>query len=156
MSIGPPPLAANLALAASRFRCWLYQRDRDSPSNAETPSPEKSLTMLVLLLGPWPDPPGPVGERFAERFLAAPHLAGQFLPDSADVVQRVARRFDAIKAPLSEVDLLPLEPEERTLLMKLVTQLYSLTEIHRLATNQPPYGKCQNDGTWHTQPPVKS
>jgi len=51
----------------------------DSRADAPKLSPEESLTMLVLLLGPWPEPPGRVGQRFAERFLAAPHLAGQFL-----------------------------------------------------------------------------
>lgn len=116
---------------------------------------EESLIALILLLGPWPDPAGPVGERFVERFLAAPHLLRKFLPDSNGVVQRVARRFGEVSAPLRKVDLLPLGADERALLVKLATELYSLTEIQRLAANQPPYGECPTDGTWHTRAPVE-
>lgn len=116
-------------------------------------SPEESLSSLILLLGPWPDPPGRDGERFAERFLAAPHLVGQFLPDSSGVAQRLACRFDRTTTPPSEVDLVPLAADERELLVTLAAQLYSLTEIQRLAAGQPPYGECQTDGTWHTQAP---
>ena len=118
-------------------------------------SPEESLSALILLLGPWPDPAGRVGERFVERFLAAPHLVGKFLPDSSGVVQRVARRFGDVPTPLMEVDLLPLAADEHTLLVKLARELYSLTEIQRLAANQPPYGECQTDGTWHTRAPTE-
>lgn len=77
------------------------------------------------------------------------------LPDSGEVLQRVARRFAEMIPPLSEVELLPLAPDERTLLLKLATELYSLTEIQRLAANQPPYGECQTDGTWHTRSPAE-
>lgn len=119
----------------------------------EYASPEESLSTLILLLGPWPDPPGDDGERFAKRFLAAPQLVGQFLPEASEVVQRVARRFDRPSVPVSEVDLVPLAPDERELLVTLATQLYSLLEIQRVAAGQPPYGECQNDGTWHTRAP---
>ncbi len=127
----------------------------NSPSGPAPLSAEESLSALILLLGPWPDPAGPVGERFVERFLAAPHLVGKFLPGSSGVVQRVARRFGEVTTPLRKVDLLPLAADERTLLLKLATELYSLTEIQRLAANQPPYGECQTDGTWHTRAPMK-
>lgn len=122
-------------------------------STREYRSPEESLTTLILLLGPWQDPPGRDGERFAERFLAAPHLAGQFLPGASDVVQRVASRFDTPVAPSNEVDLVPLASDERELLLKLAAQLYSLNEIQCLAAGQPPFGECQDDGTWHTRAP---
>ena len=127
----------------------------NSPSGPAQLSAAESLSALILLLGPWPDPAGRVGERFVERFLAAPHLLGKFLPDSSGVVQHVARRFGEITTPLRKVDLLPLAADERTLLVKLARELYSLTEIQRLAANQPPYGECQTDGTWHTRAPVE-
>lgn len=115
----------------------------------------ESLRLLIRLLGPWPDPAGPVGDRIAERFLAAPHLKGKFLPGSSRVVQRVAGRFVGAARPFAEVDLVPLEPGERALLLELATELYSLNEIQCLAANQPPFGECQTDGTWHTQAPTE-
>lgn len=119
----------------------------------EYASPEESLSTLILLLGPWPDPPSGDGERFAKQFLAAPHLVGQFLPEASSVVQRIASRFDGASVSLSEVDLVPLAADERELLVTLATQLYSLNEIQRLAAGQPPYGECQNNGAWHTRAP---
>ena len=88
-----------------------------------------------------------------ERFLAAPHLMGKFLPEFDGVLQRLATRFSEETSVSSEVELVPLAADERTLLLKIASELYSLTEIQRLAAGQPPYGECQTDGTWHTQAP---
>ena len=49
-------------------------------------SPEESLGKLVQLLGPWTEAEGTTAERFAERFLAAPHAVGPYLPDSAELL----------------------------------------------------------------------
>jgi len=124
-------------------------------SESDTPSlsPEESLASLILLLGPWPDPPGPDGDRFVARFMDAPYLVGKFLPGASEVIQRLAARFENASTPEPNIDLTPLSEDERALLLTLARELYSLNEIQRLAANQPPYGECQDDGTWHTQPP---
>lgn len=117
-------------------------------------SPEESLGKLVQLLGPWTEAEGTAGERFAERFLAAPHAAGLYLPDSAELVQSLASRFSSEGTRPQEIDLDSLPPEEQELLLGLVKQLYSLVEVRFHVAGEPPWGQCPEDRLLHTLAPV--
>ena len=119
-------------------------------------SPEESLGKLVRLLGPWSEGDERAAERFAERFLAAPHAAGSYLPESAEVVQSLAARFPSETIGLQEIDLDSLPPDEQELLLTLVKQLYSLVEVRFDVAGEPPRGECPEDRLLHTRAPVDS
>ena len=116
-------------------------------------SPEESLKKLILVLGPWSATERGEAEDFAGRFLASEVASGPYLPDSAELVQSLARRFpDTVS--VSEIKLGKLPPEEREMLLNLAKQIYSLTETRFMMTGQPPVGECQEDATMHTRRPV--
>jgi len=120
---------------------------------ADALSPEESLKKLILILGPWSGTERDEAEEFAGRFLASKVASGPYLPDSAELVQSLARRFP-YSISLSEIKLEELPSEEREILLNLAKQIYSFTEIRFLLSGQPPIGECQEDATMHTRKPA--
>jgi hypothetical protein len=127
--------------------------EQEAAAEAALTSAEESLAALIRLLGPWPDSERRVAERFARRFLEAPHAVAPYLPDAAEVGQSLARRFRGEPSALKEVDLRELPDAERELLLRLVKQLYSFIEVRFLVAGDPPYGECQSDRMLHTRAP---
>ncbi len=116
--------------------------------------PEESLEKLILLLGPWSTTDREQGEDFARRFLGASHGGGLYLPGSRELVQSLASRFSNGATAIREINIQNLPGEEQALLMKLVSQLYSLIEVRFLASNDPPWGACQVDSLRYTRAPT--
>jgi len=116
-------------------------------------SPEESLSRLIQLLGPWPEAERRAAERFAERFLAAPHAVGPYLPGSSELVQSLAGRFPAEVFGIQEIVLEDLSPPERELLLNLVRQIYSLIEVRFHVAGEPAWGLCPEDRLRHTLAP---
>ncbi len=116
--------------------------------------PEESLEKLILLLGPWSTTDREQGEDFARRFLGASHGGGLYLPGSRELVQSLASRFSNGAIAIREINIQNLPGEEQALLMKLVSQLYSLIEVRFLASNDPPWGACQVDRLRYTRAPT--
>jgi hypothetical protein len=106
---------------------------------------QQSLRKLVLVTGPWPDERRSQAEEFAERFLAADHVVGLYLPKSGAVIESLAARFPDGAMAVGETDLESLPTDERTVLIELVQQLYSLLEVRFYVSNEPPWGECQGD-----------
>ncbi len=117
-------------------------------------SPEESLKKLILVLGPWSATERGEAEEFAGRFLASKVASGPYLPDSAELLQSLARRFPDGTVSVSEIKLGKLPPEEREMLLNLAKQIYSLTETRFMMTEQPPVGECQDGATMHTRWPT--
>jgi hypothetical protein len=117
-------------------------------------SSEQSLKKLILILGPWSATEQGEGEDFAGRFLASKVTSGSYLPDSAELVQSLARRFADGTVSVNEIKLGELPLEERTVLLNLAKQIYSLTETRFMMTGQPAVGECQDDATMHTRRPT--
>ncbi len=116
--------------------------------------PEQSLEKLILLLGPWSTTDKQQAEDFARRFLGASHAGGLYLPASSELVQSLASRFSNGAMAIREINIQNLPGEEQALLMKLVSQLYSLIEVRLLASNDPPWGACQVDRLRYTRAPT--
>jgi hypothetical protein len=54
---------------------------------------------------------------------------------------------------VQDVALKELPPEERKLLMDLVSRLYTLVEVRFDVSHEPPWGECQTDRLRYTRPP---
>ena len=117
-------------------------------------NPEESLKKLTLLFGPWSATHKRTAERFANRFLKAQHAVSPYLPESSELVQRLASRFPAEAIALREINVRNLPAKERELFLKLVGQLYSFIEVRFLVCNEPQYGSCQTDRMMHTRAPM--
>ncbi len=127
---------------------------RESANRTSLPSPEESLTRLIQMLGPWSGEEEKAAERFGERYLAAQHAVGTFLPGSSELIRSLASRFPADAIGFREVDLNGLALEERELLVTLVKQLYSFIEVRFVVSGEPPWGECPEDRLRHTHAPV--
>lgn len=125
-----------------------------STAHAAPLTPEESLKKLVRVLGPWGETDRERAEKFAKRFVAAKHAVDPYLPRSSRVVQSLASRFPSDAMAVKEIHLQSLPPKEQEILTQLVTQLYSLTEMRFLVSNEPPRGQCLSDSTWHTRAPT--
>jgi hypothetical protein len=115
---------------------------------------QQSLRKLVLVAGPWPEERRSQAEELAERFLAADHIVGLYLPESGAAVESLAARFPDGAMAVGEIDLQGLPADERTVLIELVQQLYSLLEVRFYVSNEPPWGECQGDRSRYTQAPT--
>ncbi|MCP4204436.1 MAG: hypothetical protein GY769_21200 [bacterium] len=114
----------------------------------ETRTPaQESLGRLVLALGPWSQGERERAQEFAERFLAAEHLVGLYLPESSGVIRSLAQRFPKGAMAVGELELGALPSEERELAVELVQQLYSLIEVRFEISNEPRWGECQGERT---------
>jgi hypothetical protein len=118
------------------------------------PVAQDSLAKLVLALGPWPEAERERAEEFTRRFLAAERLVGFYLPDSAEVIQRVAGRLPDDAMSLSRIDLATLTTQEREFVIQLVQQLYSLIEMRFDIANEPRWGVCLGERTRYTRAPA--
>lgn len=125
----------------------------ESAAISSVVSPEESLSRLIQVLGPWPEAERRAAERFAERFLAAPHAVAPFLPDSGELLQSLAARFPTEALSVEEIDLEEMPPEKRELLQNLARQLYSLVEVRFHVAGEPPWGECPEDRLRHTLAP---
>lgn len=123
--------------------CTLFER---------TPVQE-SLGKLVLALGPWTIDDRERAEEFVERFLAAEHLVGLYLPEWNGAILTLARRFPDGAMAVREVDLAALSAEEREFAVQLVQQLYSLIEVRFDIANEPRWGECLGERRRYTQAP---
>jgi hypothetical protein len=132
---------------------WDSER-RTSCAHPRPPTPAESLKRLILLLGPWSSADRKKAEDFAERFLKAKQVARPYLSSSGNGLQTLATRFPSNKMAIQKIDLRNLPPKEQQLLMRLVRQLYSFTEVRFYIRNEPPWGECQDDTTRHTRAPV--
>lgn len=117
-------------------------------------SPEESLNKLILAAGPWTSEEREKADNFVRRFLAAEGAASPYLPSHGKVLQTLAGRFPAGTFALKEIDLKPLSPEERELLLKLVEQLYNYVEVRFFVSHDPPWGECQPDRMRYTRSPA--
>lgn len=117
------------------------------------PSPEESLSKLILAAGPWPSGERGNADDFARRFLAAEGAASPYLPGHGRALQTLAGRIPDGALALKEIDLRALSPEERDLLLKLVEQLYNYVEVRFFVNREPPWGECQPDRMIYTRPP---
>jgi hypothetical protein len=117
-------------------------------------TPQESLKKLVRVLGPWGGTNKEKAEDFAKRFVGAEHAVGPYLPRSSRVVQSLAGRFPPDAMAIKEINLRNVPPKERELLIELVKQIYSLTDVRFLVSNEPPRGQCLGDQTRHTRPPT--
>ncbi len=127
---------------------------RKSDTGAPLLSPEESLRKLVLVLGPWSTSDKEEADDFAQRFLKAGHASGQYLAEASELVQNLASRFPAETMAMDEIDLRNLPAKERELLTRLTSQLYSFIEVRFYVSNEPSWGLCQGDNTWHTRTPM--
>jgi hypothetical protein len=127
--------------------------DPESADLSNLSSPEESLRHLIQVLGPWPEAERQAAERFAERFLAAPHAVAPFLPDSGELVQSLAARFPAGVFAVPEIVLEDLPPSERELMLSLTQYLYSLVEVRFHVAGEPAWGLCPEDRLRHTLGP---
>jgi hypothetical protein len=127
---------------------------RKSDTRADLLSPEESLRKLVLVLGPWSTSDKKEAEDFAQRFLKANHASGHYLGESSELVQNLASRFPGESMAMNETDLRNLPAKERELLTRLTSQLYSFIEVRFYVSNEPSWGQCQGDNTWHTRTPM--
>lgn len=125
----------------------------ESAGSAPAATSVEPLSRLIQVLGPWPETERRAAERFAERFLAAPHLVGPFLPDSGELAQRLAARFPAEAFGVAEIDLEDVPADERELLLNLTRQIYSLVEVRFDIAGEPPWGECPADRRRHTLAP---
>ena len=114
---------------------------------------QESLGKLVLALGPWSVDDRERAEEFVERFLAAEHLVGFYLPEWSGVIQTQARRFPDGAMSVGEIDLAVLSAEEREFIVQFVQQLYSLIEVRFDVSNEPRWGECLGERTRYTQVP---
>ena len=137
-----------MAFAAWRHRHLFGYAHAASPQN-----PEASLKKLVLALGPWDDADRNVAEEFASRFVASPYGVGRYPPDAGKLFQSLASRIPVASIAMNEISLSDLPSKERELLTALVTQLYSFVEARFVTLDEPPWGACLNDRTWHTRVP---
>jgi hypothetical protein len=117
-------------------------------------SPGESLRKLLLLLGPWSVDNRKQAEDFVLRFLRMEQNAGFYLPKAAGLMQSLARRFPDDRIGLAEIDLTGLSEQERLLLLKLTSQLYSFMEVRFTIANEPQVGECQDDRLRYTRPPA--
>jgi hypothetical protein len=111
--------------------------------------PGDSLRKLVCLLGPWKEKEK--ADDFAARFLR--HASGPYLPGSEGVVRSLAARFPTGVLAVKDVALKDLPPEERKLLLDLVSRLYTLMEVRFHVQGEPPPGQCQTDRLRYTRAP---
>lgn len=123
-------------------------------ANASPLSPEASLRKLLLLIGPWTTENIEQAEDFSRRFLRAERGAGLYLPETAGLVQSLARRFPDDRMGLKEINLNGLSEHERQLLLKITRQLYSYVEVRFTVANEPQQGNCQADRLRYTRPPA--
>lgn len=117
------------------------------------PSPEDSLKKLIYVMGPWTLSDKPAAEDFANRFVQADHIVSQYLPQSADIIQKLSSRFSDNDFAVKEIDLNKLDPEERDLIVALGKQLYDLIEMRFYVSKIPPWDQCIGDALWHTKVP---
>lgn len=117
-------------------------------------SPEESLRKLLLLIGPWSTEDLEQAEDFSRRFLRAEQGGVLYLPDTAGLVQSLARRFPDERMALAEIDLGVLPDQERQLLLKVTRQLYSYVEVRFTVAGEPRQGECQDDRLRYTRPPA--
>lgn len=105
---------------------------------------EAAIRKFILAVGPWGEDQRMVAEDFATRFLAAGGVSGMFLAQT-ETADRLASRAPFRDAPmaLKELDLSGCSPEERKLLIDLVTQIYGLLEVHYVhLAGVPDVGVC--------------
>ncbi len=105
---------------------------------------EAAIRKFILAVGPWGEDQRMVAEDFATRFLAAGSVSGMFL-DQGETADRLASRtpFDRGSLALDTLDLSGCSPEERKLLIDLVTQIYGLLEVHYVhLAGVPDVGVC--------------
>lgn len=113
-------------------------------------SPEDSLKKLIMISGPWPVEDQSLAEDFARRFLNAEHLAGQYLPKSASIIQQLAAIFPDDAYSLDDIEIDGLPPEERDVLVSLVSHIYDVNEIQFYLAGTPQWGACIGTTGWHT------
>lgn len=114
-------------------------------------SPEDALRRLIFLLGPWTENEREEAEDFAGRFLK--HASGPYLPGSGGLVKSLARRLPSGTMALDSINMIDLPPEEKKLLEKLLSQLYTLVEVRFDVSGEPPWGECRTDRLHYTRPP---
>jgi hypothetical protein len=114
-------------------------------------SPEESLKKLIGILGPWSTQEE--AQDFADRFVNSAHAATMNLTESGEAIQTLAARFSDDSRAARKIGLGDLPPPEKDLLLALVKQLYSFTEVRFVVCKEPQAGQCQGDISWHTKAP---
>jgi hypothetical protein len=114
-------------------------------------SPEDSLRKLIHVIGPWTLEEKPIAEDFSNRFLQANHIVSQYLPASADIIQKLSSRFSNDDFAVKEIDLIELSSKEQDLIKILGMQIYDLIEVRFYVSEIPPWGQCIGDPYWHTK-----
>jgi hypothetical protein len=117
-------------------------------------NPEDALKNLIFVIGPWTKEDIALAEDFANRFLQAAHIVSQYLPKSADTIQKLASRFSDEDLAAEEIDLNILPTEEQEIMKALGMQLYDLIEVRFYVSQMPEWGQCIGDPLWHTKIPV--
>ncbi len=114
-------------------------------------SPEESLKKLIRILGPWSTQEE--AEDFADRFVNSAHAATMNLPESGEAIQTLAARFSNDVLAAKKIGLGNLPAPEKDLLLSLVKQIYSFTEVRFVVCQEPQAGQCQGDISWYTRAP---
>lgn len=116
-------------------------------------SPENALKKLIFVIGPWNEKDILIAEDFVKRFFKAPYVIGQYLPESANLIQNLAVRFPDNTMAVETIDLKNLPVKEQEFLIALGKGLYSLVEVRFFVAAIPPWGQCQGSSQWQTQVP---
>jgi hypothetical protein len=120
---------------------------------AERPARElrQDLERLVRVIGPWAAAAAAEADHVIPRYLSDERVK-RFEADRAAYTQLAARFAD--HGPAAEsIDLAVLTPAERTALVALTADLYSVMQVRFAVSGNPVPGQCVADPQWQTQVP---
>ena len=109
------------------------------------------LRLLALVIGPWPAAAKDEADVILPRYLTDERVK-RFEPDRA-AFAGLAVRFADHPPAAESIELAELPKAERSALVALTTDLYSVMQVRFTVAGAPAAGQCMADPLWHTKVP---